>query len=268
MMITSRTQVFALLGDPVGHSLSPDFQNAGFRAAGIDAVYVALRTDAASVPALMQQLAANGGGGNVTIPHKSVAATVGTPSALVSLLGAANTFGQRDDVLVTENTDVAGVQRALAVLGVTGGNWLLIGTGGSARAVIGAAQAAGAGLAIQSRDPSRAAALAAWAASIGVRTVAEDQCDVAINTTPLGLHAGDPLPLDLRHAPGVTAVLDLVYRPDRPTLWVELAASRGCRAADGREVLLGQGLAAWALWFPEVSPPEAVMRAALHGYLG
>ncbi len=267
-MISARTRVFALLGDPVAHSLSPHFQNAGFRAAGLDAVYVALRTNATSVPGLMQQLAASGGGGNITIPHKGVAAGVGTPSPLVSLLGAANTFGGGEGLLLTENTDVAGVHRALTAIDVSGGAWLVIGTGGSARAVIGAARVVGAGVAIHSRDQERGAALTAWAASIGVPTVPAAACDVAINATPLGLHAGDALPLDLRDYPGIASVLDLVYHPDRPTLWVEMARGQGRRASDGRDVLLGQGLAAWALWFPGIEPPEEVMRAALHGHLG
>ena len=69
-----RTRVFALLGQPVAHSLSPAMQNAAFRVLGLDAVYVPLPCAAEHVPVLMAALAAAGGGGNVTVPHKAIAA--------------------------------------------------------------------------------------------------------------------------------------------------------------------------------------------------
>ena len=74
MEIRGATRVYALLGDPVAHSLSPALQNAAFRALGLDAVYVALRCEASALAALMASLVRQGGGGNVTIPHKAAAA--------------------------------------------------------------------------------------------------------------------------------------------------------------------------------------------------
>src|SRR4029079_18368389 len=78
-VIDGSTRVYALLGDPVAHSLSPAMQNAAFRALGLPAVYVPLRCESAGVPALLRALTAAGGGGNVTIPHKEVAAGAGDP---------------------------------------------------------------------------------------------------------------------------------------------------------------------------------------------
>jgi shikimate dehydrogenase len=75
--LSGSTRVFAILGDPVAHSLSPAMQNAAFRLMGINAVYVPLRCSAEDVPLLMASLARAGGGGNVTIPHKTVATRSG-----------------------------------------------------------------------------------------------------------------------------------------------------------------------------------------------
>ena len=88
-MIGGSTRVFAILGDPVGHSLSPAMHNAAFRALGLDATYVALRTPSGDLATAIRLLAGAGGGGNVTVPHKEAAATALTePGPRVQALGA------------------------------------------------------------------------------------------------------------------------------------------------------------------------------------
>ncbi len=267
-MITSRTRLFALLGDSVSHSLSPLIQNAGFRAAGLDAVYLALPTTAVDLPAMMRTLVDSGGGGNITVPHKRVAlAGDARRSTRVERLGAANVFAGSDGRLVLENTDVDGVIAALDLLNAGGQDWCIFGTGGSARAVVGAAGERGARIAIQSRVVERAEAFGAWAATLGVHLTTPSSCQVLINTTPLGLHLDDPLPADPCHFASATAALDLTYRREGTTAWCAACEAAGLRAADGREVLLHQAAASWRLWFPRVTPPIAVMRAALDGQM-
>ena len=86
-MSSARTRLFAILGDPVAHSLSHAMHTAAFRTLGLDAEYVALRCAAADVPLAMRLLARNGGGGNVTVPFKAeAAAAVSRPSELVRAL--------------------------------------------------------------------------------------------------------------------------------------------------------------------------------------
>ncbi|MGB7211816.1 MAG: hypothetical protein WBC97_04245 [Gemmatimonadales bacterium] len=262
-MISGRTRTFALLGDPVAHSLSPVMQNAAFRVLGLDAVYVALQCNAEHVPALARALVSAGGGGNATIPHKGVlAAALARPSALVTSLRGANTFWGDGGALAGDNTDVAGILDALALVGAPGRAWLVIGTGGSARAVAAAAAERGAALAVRSRDPVRAAEFGAWATSIGVAAVEPSECDVLINATPLGLKSGDALPVRLQDHPHAKWALDLVYAP-ATTPWVRAAVRGGLRAADGREVLVGQGRRALERWFPGTRAPVDVMRAAV-----
>ncbi|HUL04600.1 MAG TPA: shikimate dehydrogenase [Gemmatimonadales bacterium] len=267
MEISARTRLLAVLGDPVDHSLSPAMHNAACQALGIDAVYVALRCPEGALPALLSAWAAVGGAGNVTVPHKeAVERLVARKTDLCARVGACNTFWTERGELVGDNTDVAGVAAALREIGVDGGGrWLLIGTGGAARAVAIAAAEARAELQVLSRDAERAQRFADWARGRGADaqpargTLAPD---VAINSTPMGLKESDPLPFDPARAPGLRAALDLVYAP-RETRWVRALRGAGVRAGDGREMLVQQGAAAFARFFPGALPPLEVMRAAV-----
>lgn len=267
-MLSANTRLFALLGDPVAHSLSPLFQNAGFRAAGLDAVYVALRVTAVDLPIMMQTLTNSGGGGNITVPHKQAAAIGGAlPTERVQQLGAANVFAASDAGMVLDNTDVDGILAALDRLEAAGDAWCVIGTGGSARAVAGAARERGVSLAVQSRSLERAAEFSEWALRLGVPRAEVPDCQVVINSTPLGLGVGDALPAPPSAFPSVRVGLDLTYRATGSTPWCDAFRAAGLRAGDGREVLLHQGAASWRRWFPQIAPPIEVMRAALDGYM-
>lgn len=267
--MTGSPRCFAVLGDPVAHSLSPRMHNAAFRAAGIDAVYVALRTTEAALPTVMRTLAANGGGGNVTLPFKAAAAAAGdVRDARVERLGVANVFGGTADALQVANTDIDGVLALFSAVGAPAGPWAIIGTGGSARAVVGAAIECGAAVAVRSRSPERAATFAAWGASIGVEAALPAEATVVINTTPIGLSPSDGPAFAFGDFPAMRAVLDLTYRADGTPATVSAAHTLGLPAVDGREMLLVQGAASWRTWFGERRPPIEVMRAALAGRMG
>lgn len=267
MRASADTRVFALLGDPVAHSLSPRLHNAAFQAAGVNAVYVALRCDAADVLPTMRTVAAAGGGGNITIPHKGIASQAAVPGSFEAALGAVNTFTAGQAGLQVANTDVAGIAESVAALGLTMSTWLILGTGGSARAAVGAAMATGARVAVSSRDPARADAFIAWARALGADIGDAPDAGIVINATPLGLRDGDALPVDPAALPQVRGALDLTYRPIGTTAWCLRWRERGVAVLDGREPLLRQGAAAWAHWLPGVSPPLEVMRAVLRGSL-
>lgn len=264
-MITGRTRIFALLGDPVRHSLSPLMQNAGFRAAGLDAKYLAIPCVATDLPGVIRSLVRGGGGGNITVPHKAVAAGVGVADPRVASLGVANLFWSEGGAVHVGNTDVDGMLALLDLVGAPIGGWLVLGTGGSARAAVGAAAARGAAVAVRSRSPERRRAFESWLVEQGVATADPNACQVVINATPLGLDGDDTLPIDLGPLPVVSHLVDLTYRSHEDTPLVAHARERGVIAADGREMLLIQGVAAWKHWFPGVSAPVEVMRAALAG---
>src|SRR5437762_1996719 len=249
--------------------------NAAFRVLGLDAVYVALRTPAAALPSMLAALATVGAAGNVTVPHKeAVERCVARKTELCARVGACNTFWTERGALVGDNTDVAGILTALRQLGADGGgSWLVIGTGGAARAVAVAAATAKADLHVVSRDAARARAFSDWARSAGARAEPARgalQPDVAINATPLGLKETDPLPLDPERAGGgggggggrLVAALDLVYAPGG-TRWARTLRAAGVPAQDGREVLVQQGAAAFGRFFPDRAAPVEVMRAAV-----
>lgn len=263
-MISARTRAFALLGNPVGHSLSPAMHNAAFRALGLNAVYVALSCAAEDVAGLMRGLARAGGGGNVTVPHKLVAAQVARSVDRRPLL-ACNTFwGEQGDV-VGDETDPAGVRYAWEQLGAPPGDWLVLGTGGSALGTARAARDLGVGVRVMSRSPERAARFAHELEAQGTRP-ANGRIGLVVNCTPLGLAAADALPLALAEVPAGAAALDLVYQPGQ-TRWVRALQGAGVVACDGRDVLLGQGIRAFERWFPGVGAPVEVMRAALDRHL-
>lgn len=273
-MIDGKTRVFALLGDPVAHSLSPEMQNAAFRALGFNAVYIPLRCSSQAVPELMYALASAGGGGNVTVPHKEVAAQVVSQAGGGELI-ACNTFwGDVSSELVPhgaaalrgENTDVVGILAGLTALDAPPSAWLVAGTGGSAKAVAIAARDRGARLAVHSRSRPRADDFRAFMRRLGVATAEPEECDVLINATPLGLGSEDALPLSQSLAPHATVALDLVYQRGQ-TPWIRAMATLGLRAGDGREVLVSQGAAALERWFPGVAAPLEIMRAAIHAAL-
>src|SRR5689334_13889083 len=163
-------------------------QNAAIVALGLDAVYVALPTPAAALATVLSALAAVGAAGNVTLPHKeAVERCVTRKTDLCARVGACNTFWTERGALVGDNTDVPGVLASLKQLGVDGARrWLLVGTGGAARAVAVAAAELRAEVHVLSRDAARAQRFADWARSRGVQVQPARgalEPEVAINAT-------------------------------------------------------------------------------------
>ncbi|HZC78559.1 MAG TPA: hypothetical protein VE258_12480, partial [Ktedonobacterales bacterium] len=149
-------------------------------------------------------------------------------------------------------------------------SWLLVGTGGAARAVAVAAAQAKAELHVLSRDAARARDFCEWARGRGAHATPARgtlEPDVAINATPAGLRDADPLPLDADTSARLHAGLDLVYARGA-TRWVRTLRAAGIPAHDGREVLVRQGAAAFERFFPGQQAPVEVMRAAVDRALG
>lgn len=268
--LTARTRVFALLGDPVAHSLSPRIQNRAVEEAGVDGVYTALRCGADDLPGIMRALSRAGGGGNVTLPHKEKAASVlDRPRDAVRRTGACNTFWLEDDRVVGDNTDVAGFREALRVfLGgpPQGRHVLLLGAGGAARAALVAlldddvAQVSVANRSLErARNMARRIGGARTRVLDGPRPWKDGDFDLVVNATSVGLHE-EGAPLDLEILDRAGGVLDLVYGPDATPL-VRQARALGIPAADGREMLVQQAAASFQRWWGEEAPVEAMRQA-------
>jgi shikimate dehydrogenase len=260
-----------LIGHPVGHSLSPAFQNAALRHAGFPLRYEALDVAPPQLAATIAELRSIDAAGNVTLPHKeAVAAYCDRLSALARRVGAVNTFWCENGMLVGDNTDVGGFAAAAARLICAADQGpprlvALLGAGGSAAAVLAAVeQWPGARARVFSRSQERTRRLCQRFARVAVPVTSAEEAardaQLVVNATPLGL-ADDAMPIDpARLNPGA-AVLDLVYRRGG-TPWVRAAARAGLRAADGTGVLLEQGALAFERWFG-VQPDREAMRAAL-----
>jgi shikimate dehydrogenase len=181
-------------------------------------------------------------------------------------VGACNAFWGEDGSSMGDNTDVHGLQEALRELGAPDAPWLIAGTGGAARAAVIAAAQAGVAVAVTSRDQRRQHAFEKWMASQHVPLAKLAECRVAINSTPLGLKAGDPMPVSPEAAPRAEVALDMVYAAGE-TEWVRAMRPRVRRAADGRTMLVAQGAAAFQRWYPKLHAPLEVMRAAVEAAL-
>lgn len=270
---TAATRLIALLGDPVEHSLSPRFQTAAFRAAGVDGIYLALRCRPGELTGLLRGIALAGGGGNVTVPYKErVLSILDRTTGVVDRTGACNTFWPEAGEIHGDNTDVAGIREAVrALIGpVAGARVLLLGAGGAASAALvalvdGRADAVD----VLNRTPARAEALRERIDAAGrrVRVLADarglgrEGYDLVVNATTLGLTPDDPLPLDLAMLRRAGAALDVVVARDS-TAWVRHARALGVPAADGLEMLIHQGAAAFERWWGRAAPVDA-MRAAV-----
>ena len=273
--ITSRTQVYAVVGRPIAHSISPAMHNAAFAAEGIDAVYIPCEaSDIDDFFALAAALPI--AGASVTAPFKLDAYE--RSEAMdddVKQVGAANTLRRRANGSGWEsrNTDVAGFMAPLhSRLTLRGARAAILGTGGAARAVVVGLGAAGAAVTVHARNTAAGAEVAALAnGSVQAWGGPSDALDLAawdllVNTTPIGTFpevAETPLE-SLAHASegqlkGRVAY-DLVYNP-RPTRLLREAAAAGCATLDGLDMLVEQAARQFE-WWTGRRPSTEVMRAA------
>jgi 3-dehydroquinate dehydratase/shikimate dehydrogenase len=264
--LTRRTQVYGVIGAPVGHSLSPLLHNTGFVARHVDAVYLPflvhkLRDFLGSVRELGIR------GFSVTLPHKqAIRKHLDKCDPLAAEIGAVNTVVvRRDGSLYGSNTDYVGVLRALEnILPLKGSRVLIFGAGGSARAAAFALGRAGAVVAICARRESAARSLAraAGAEALPRRALRNEYFDAILNATPVGMHPHASLsPLTPREL-NCRIVMDLIYRPQKTEL-LKLAAKKGIATISGAEMFLAQGFAQWEIWTGRRAPEAPMRRAVL-----
>ena len=276
------TLKLGIFGYPIGHSLSPVFQQAALAHYSIDATYEAWETHP---DALADAVAALSGGdylgANVTVPHKvAVMAHLDEVDELARRIGAVNTIVKQDGRLIGHNTDAGGFLAALrqeAGFDPLGKRALLLGAGGAARAAAYAlAREEVVSLAIANRTPERAAALAEelggarrGVSAIGLRDSlaladAASRADLVVNSTSVGMahtpqQDESPLPDGVLRAGAV--VYDMVYNPARTPLLAQ-AEREGARPVGGLSMLIHQGAAAFQLWTGKPAPLDVMTDAA------
>jgi shikimate dehydrogenase len=270
--VSHSTRYAGLIGFPVEHSLSPDFQQAAIDALGLDVRYELWPTNDDEMPARVASLRADEFiGANVTVPHKERAfALMESVSDIARRAGAVNTIFKRDGKLHGENTDVPGFLAPLRKRGfdLSRMSAVVLGAGGAARGVVVALQAAGCPrIVVTNRTIERAERLAAELGGPLQISGLDDSlishikaADLLVNATALGWQ-GDRLPLAeaaLASLPSTSLVYDLTYR-ETPLL--RAAARLSYPTLDGLEMLVAQGAESFRLWTNQ-EPPYDIMLAA------
>jgi 3-dehydroquinate dehydratase/shikimate dehydrogenase len=260
--ITARTRVYGVIGNPIGHSLSPLLHNTAFRARKFDAVFVPfLVRNLREFLGSLRRLGVTGL--SVTIPHKEkIIRFLDGCDPLAARIGAVNTIVVRGGGrLYGYNTDYVGVLRSLVQrMTLAGSRVLLFGAGGAARAAAFALAKAGSIVCLCARRPERARALAK---AVGGHVVAREDLkqeffDAIVNCTPIGMHPNGGLPLSSAEL-NCRIVMDMVYRP-RETELLHLARRKGIEVISGLEMFLAQGFAQYEIWTGERAPESAMRR--------
>ncbi len=276
--ISGRTGLLGVIGDPIGHTLSPVMHNAAIAELGLDLVYLPFPVAPENLAAALQGFAAIGLlGFSVTIPHKqAIMPLLEEVSAVAQAIGAVNTVCRTGRGWSGTNTDAEGF---LAPLLPLKRDWrqataVILGNGGAARAVVaGCAQLGFGQIQLVGRSPEKLAAFRqSWPAlsSLSVHpweNLAELLANAAlvVNSTPIGMSPqseASPLrPAELQQIQPETIVYDLIYSP-RPTQLLQQAALQGAVTIDGLEMLVQQGAIALTLWIHQPASVE-VMRQSL-----
>ena len=264
MNIDQKTNLYGVVGHPIGHTLGPTMHNAALAASGLNAVYLAF--DVQDVEGLVRGMRAFGiRGMSVTIPHKSaVIPFLDQVDELAREIGAVNTISNKEGCLIGYNTDAMGALLALeAKTLVSGKRCLIVGAGGAARAIGFMLRGKGVPLRIANRSSERGAALARdlGCSFVPLSDVEQTNADLLINTTSVGMspHTEEsPVP-DRILREGMT-VMDIVYNPLETRL-LRTANQRGCVTVDGLGMFIHQGAEQFRLWTGREAPVDAMSQA-------
>ena len=248
-MISGKTLLVAHVGYPTESFKAPMIYNPWFESRGIDAVVVPMGVKAGDYPAFLRSIfrLTNIRGALVTMPHKvTTVGLVDEATPTVEIAGSCNAVLLRPDgTLLGDMFDGTGFVRGLARKGfaVRGARCLIVGAGGVGSAI--AASLAAAGAAANSLLDLRAGTAEALAGrlrkhypALDVRLASRDPAgyDLVVNGTPLGMKAGDPLPVDVSRLEARTLVGEVVMKAEITPL-LEAARSRGCRYQVGTDML-------------------------------
>jgi shikimate dehydrogenase len=282
--LSGHTLPFAVLGHPIGHTLSPVMHNAAFEALGLDAIYLALDVAPERLMEVLPAMQAMGFRGvNLTVPLKEVAFKgLSNLEESARRLGAVNTVEFLPDGLRGHNTDGKGFLTAIHEAfetPVQGMTLFVLGCGGAGRAVaISAAVEGAACILLADIDTKRCLSVArditAFAPTTRVETVGTDattwsqrvgQADLVVQASPVGMKPADVCPLPAEAFRAGQLAFDLVYNLPE-TCFTRTATAGGAKAVNGLGMLLHQGAAAFTIW---TGQPAAVtvMRQALEDAL-
>ena len=288
MIISGKTRLLGVIGNPIGHSLSPVMHNAALEEMDSDFVYVAFPIEESVLSMAVAGFGAIGVQGfSVTIPHKqAIMAELVHISELATAVGAVNTVWKTAQGWYGTNTDVEGFVSPLREMSRDWSeeNAIVLGNGGAARAVVvGCAELGFKSIQVIGRDSNKLQdflvsfnSFESVASRLTVNTWDTldntlANADLIVNSTPIGMAPNvDASPLTIMQAQKIKAgaiAYDLIYTPN-PTEFLNQAQAQGATAIDGLEMLVQQGAAALKIWTGKSEVPVATMRTALQKHLG
>ncbi len=273
MKINSETSLYCIFGNPVKHSLSPVIHNSAFRELGINAVYLAFEPETIE-EAIRSVRSLNIKGASITIPFKvEVMKYIDHVDPLAGQIGSVNTIHNVSGRLTGYNTDGQGALNSLLKknIGINNSNILIIGNGGSARAVAFTLLQNKASVFICGRNHERIKALAKDlkvfydnADNILLDKLDKrfmSKIDILINTTPLGMTPRiNSCPIDENLITDRHTVFDIVYSPEKTKL-LNIAEKKGCVIIKGIEMLINQGIMQFEIWTNRKAPEEIIYRS-------
>jgi shikimate dehydrogenase len=271
------SKTFAVIGDPIDHSLSPNIHSAAFRELDLESSYIAYRIPKGELSDGVESLKKiKIDGFNVTIPHKvEMMKYLDKMDESCSIIGAVNTVTNFEGILKGYNTDMDGFLDPFKKkeIKIQDTKILLLGAGGAARAIIaGVAKEKAKHITIANRTLENANNLAQFANKIGldadaitIERVGNDlkDYDIIVNATSVGLK-NEPSPISLESIKPETIVYDIVYMPMN-TDFLKKAKERGAKIIYGYEMLLGQAVRAFEIWHGIEAPYNAMKKALLGG---
>ncbi|WP_353684116.1 shikimate dehydrogenase [Thermodesulfovibrio sp. 3907-1M] len=273
-MITGKTKIIGIFGDPVEHTLSPLIHNEAFQYLGLDYCYVPFHVKKEYLKdAVFAIKALNIKGVNITVPHKEVVIQyLDEVSEEAKYIGAVNTILNNEGTLKGFNTDSQGFVLSLKDEGILikDKKFLVLGAGGAAKAVVYGVLKEGGEVYIYNRTLSKAWATKERFNNLGLIEVVNtidksvtERMQVIVNATSLGLKKDDPMPLSPELLLSEHIYCDIVY-PETPLM--KEAEKIGCKVIGGTGMLLWQAIAAFEIWTALQAPVE-IMKKTLYKVL-
>ena len=265
MIIDQSTNIYGIVGFPLGHSLSPSMHNSAFAASGLNAVYLAFETN--DLAGCIRGIRAFGIRGiSVTLPHKSaVISHLDEVDDLAKKIGAVNTIVNVNGHLVGYNTDALGALKALEEkIQLSGKICIVVGAGGAARAIGFILKQKGVKLKVANRSPERGLELANFLACpyLALDDLVAEDADILIQATSVGMTPGDnACPVTEHVLREGMLVMDIIYNPIETRL-LKIAKSRGCLTINGLGMFIHQGAEQFRLW-TGMDPPFSAMIGAV-----
>ncbi len=282
--INAETEVYGVIADPIGHSLSPQIHNAGFRQLGMNKVYVPFRVPREDLGRFIEEASFYGLKGlSVTIPHKEeIIRKLSSVDAASHGIGAVNTVIIDGDKRIGSNTDyiaaMSSLEDALRQSGLnpqsketmlSGRTALVLGAGGVGKAIVFGLMRRGATVVVSDVNSKQSAGLAKalncraveWGARHSVNA------DLLFNCTPVGMHPNvDDTPFDKHHLRPSMIVFDAVYNPEN-TLFIKEARERNCTVVSGVDMFVRQACLQFKMFTGQEGPAD-LMRETIRRAIG